>query len=416
MHRLEEEAVRWLKSVSNVTLTEEIPEVLQQLLSRFRDLSSSTKRLDDSSKENAKVLAAARATVEQQLQKVVMATEAHPREVQQEIMLQRKAVLKNWLAKTEELVKDAAEKLQHQHVEIRNAFEDRIQEAIHLAFREWKEEPAQSPVMESFDDLKFMEELDAELQLQVGSILPLAHLPKNKKADETVDVGPTPTSTCSAAEKLGSKTPQEPVSGENEPSGMDENMAGGQARPDDNKTPASEDNNTPASEDNNTPASVDKVSTHRLIVPKGADKPVVQKKVNIFNRQVCKDIKWSDLDDQPPDVSQSNGSATVSPPPVTAQVAKAKAVPKAAPLARRAAALQMEFLRRDTSDLDIEDLEQVEVDGVTMYRNEKGKLETLKQREGRLAHNAYVRFSRSFTGLGVMTKSNHTKSSWLVKF
>jgi putative lipoic acid-binding regulatory protein len=120
MHRREEEAVRWLKSVDNVPLTDEIPEVLQQLLSDFRALSSSTRRLDGSSKEHAKVLAAARATVEQQLQKVVTATEAHPREIQQEMMTQRKAVLGNWMAKTEEVVKDATEKLQHEHVEIRN--------------------------------------------------------------------------------------------------------------------------------------------------------------------------------------------------------------------------------------------------------------------------------------------------------
>lgn len=389
MHRLEEEAVRWLKSVDNVPLTDEIPEVLQQLLSDFRALSSSTRRLDGSSKEHAKVLAAARATVEQQLQKVVTATEAHPREIQQEMMTQRKAVLGNWLAKTEEVVKDATEKLQHEHVEIRNAFEDRIQEAIRLAFREWKQEPALSPVMESFDDLKFMEELDAELEAQVGSIFPVACLQKDKKAGATIDAGPMPTSTPSPEE--ASKEP----SGENKPSGVAENMAGGQACPDDSK---------PAS------ASVDKVSTHRLIVPKDADKPIVQKKVNIFNRQVCKDINWTDCEDQPPHVSQGSGAATTSPSPVTSQVAKAKAVPKAvpkaAPLARRAAALQMEFLRRDTSDLEIDQLEQVEVDGVIMYRSEKGRLETLKQREARLAHNAYMKFSRSLTGLGVMTKPN----------
>ena len=67
MYRLEEEAVRWLKSVDKVTLTDEIPVVLQNLLSDFRALSSSTRKLDDTAKEHAQVLAAARATVDQQL-------------------------------------------------------------------------------------------------------------------------------------------------------------------------------------------------------------------------------------------------------------------------------------------------------------------------------------------------------------
>ena len=60
-----------------------------------------------------------------------------------------------------------------------------------------------------------------------------------------------------------------------------------------------------------------------------------------------------------------------------------------------------EFRRLDTSDLENEDLEKLKVivDGVVMYKKPKGGLETWDEREKRLGHNSYMKFSRSFDGL-----------------
>lgn len=61
--------------------------------------------------------------------------------------------------------------------------------------------------------------------------------------------------------------------------------------------------------------------------------------------------------------------------------------------------------RANTRDLESEELAKCAVpqeDGTILYMNKKGKLETLDEREKRLAHNSYVAFSRSFDGLSLL--------------
>ena len=80
-----------------------------------------------------------------------------------------------------------------------------------------------------------------------------------------------------------------------------------------------------------------------------------------------------------------------------------------------AKAVELELRRKDTSqlalgrantrDLESEELAKCAVpqeDGTILYMNKKGKLETLDEREKRLAHNSYVAFSRSFDGLSLL--------------
>ena len=55
--------------------------------------------------------------------------------------------------------------------------------------------------------------------------------------------------------------------------------------------------------------------------------------------------------------------------------------------------------RGSTSDIEAEELERDAVvlpNGITMYRTPKGKLETYEERQKRLAHNMYMKFSRTF--------------------
>ena len=74
-------------------------------------------------------------------------------------------------------------------------------------------------------------------------------------------------------------------------------------------------------------------------------------------------------------------------------------------------AVSAELKRQDTSqrlltracskELEEEELRKVAVkmeDGSFMYRNSKGKLETLEERQKRVEHNSYVSFTRSFDG------------------
>ena len=58
--------------------------------------------------------------------------------------------------------------------------------------------------------------------------------------------------------------------------------------------------------------------------------------------------------------------------------------------------------RANTAELEEQELMKDAVrqpDGTFLYRTKRGKLETLEERQKRLAHNSYVAFSRSFEGL-----------------
>lgn len=69
---------------------------------------------------------------------------------------------------------------------------------------------------------------------------------------------------------------------------------------------------------------------------------------------------------------------------------------------------QRGFDRQTTKELEEEELRKCAVlmeDGTYMYKNKRGKLETLDEREKRLSHNSYVAFSRSFEGVLVVNLS-----------
>ena len=145
----------------------------------------------------------------------------------------------------------------------------------------------------------------------------------------------------------------------------------------------------------------DRKVKHQVIVPKGVGTPVIQKKVNIFDRAVCKGLDWTD-----PETGNTGGETGDSIPKAAALV-PFKAAPASAPasLERRASTIQREFRRQDTTDLEQAELDKIKVviDGVEMYKH-KGKLETLEERENRLLHNSYMKFYRSFQGPKLMAK------------
>ena len=128
---------------------------------------------------------------------------------------------------------------------------------------------------------------------------------------------------------------------------------------------------------------------------------MIQKKVNIFDRAVCKGLDWTD-----PETGNTGGETGDSIPKAAALV-PFKAAPASAPasLERRASTIQREFRRQDTTDLEQAELDKIKVviDGVEMYKH-KGKLETLEERENRLLHNSYMKFYRSFQGPKLMAK------------
>jgi len=385
MHRLLEEAIMWLKSLQKAPPANvDVPPVLEELLSQFSSLTSSTQRLAACRKENEKTLATARLTVEQRLQEVISATSCHPRDVGEDMLAQKRGVLEGWLARKEDLAKNAVEKLEAQHSEIRHVFENKIEEAIRLAYGEWK---STAPTL-CLDDDDLLRELDADLEAALNASQPQREfLPEKPMGPEAAAEGATSSTSPTPGAPVLQNPPEKP----------------------DGSTPAVAVETPLQSEAVKSGAATtegDRKVKHQIIVPKGVGIPVIQKKVNIFDPAICKGLDWND-----PETGKSSGekpddSMPKAASPCTALVPSPAATPSATPaLERRASAIQREFRRQDTTDLDQAELDKIKViiDGKTMYKH-KEKLETWEEREARLLHNSYMKFYRSFQGPGLMAK------------
>ena len=382
MYRLLEESVVWLKSmVKSQQPTLEFPDLVKELLVDFGNFSSATSHLDKYRDQRSKVMATARATVEHRMKEASGLAD--------EMFKKRKAALETWLCGKEAEAKEREDDLELHQSSLRCIFENRIQEVIRLTFQDWQQGKA-TPMEIEFNDDDFLKELDAELEaglnlnpekpqnLQGGGENTKATLETVKPADKRLVEQDT----------MGEKPEEKPPVETTSPKG-------------------------PVGEEGNKTGGGNTVEPHQrnVIIPKGVDVKQVHMKVNIFDREVCKAIKWSPEDggnagssttpavptaapatgeNTTPATDESTTSATPSAPPTTS-----------APGLRRANAMTGELRRMDTSDLDNEDLEKIKVnvDGVVMYKKPKGGLETWDEREKRLGHNSYMRFSRSFDGL-----------------
>lgn len=461
--RLAEETILWLKSLARFQAStlqpQEPPPVVEQLLASFNKMVGSTAALQQGRKVCEKKLAAARSAVESRAQAAALSAEGQSGS--QEALGKRREMLQAWLSKTEEAVRIQREELESYHSHVRTLFEDRIQEVVNLAYDEYRK--ANAPPVASdveIDAEEFNRDLDAALE---GIMLTAD---ESGEAEAAVE---SQTATKVFEQLQGAVVAT--LEGTDVPQGLKEKVVssmhgmfldafttpvppappslvqpGGlglegqdvldQAMWPDNQlgleTPVQEATQPDMSEPSKDPPQPDvpdvsepvagdrtkQVSQKRLIVPAGCDRLIVQKKVNIFNPEVCKKIGWAEGLDCPKapnssvqqpspgqpaegEVHQQRGSDNPSPPiPEVQQAAAANSMPPPA-VPPRVAALSREFARKDTSDLEKEDLEKdrVDIDGKVLYKNAKtGKLETLEERQARLQHNRYMRFSRSIAG------------------
>ena len=388
MYRLLEESVVWLKSmVKSQPTTMEFPDLLKELLIDFENFSTSTCYLDKYREHRAKLMASARATVEHRMKEASGLGD--------EMFKKRKAALETWLSGKEVEVKEREDDLELHQSSLRCIFENKIQEVIHLAFRDWQEGKTK-PMDIDFNNDDFLKELDAELE---------AGLNMNPEKDQN-----TPKGDESMQTNLEKTEPVHKRLVEQGTMGEKPKIPTLTEKPD--QTPEQTTSATkPVEEEGSKTGGDNSVEPHqhRVIIPKGFDVKQVHRKVNIFDRDVCKGIKWSPEGGETVAGSPATPVVPAAAPatdentmPATGESA-APANPLDAPARglRRANAMTSEFRRMDTSDIEAEDLERIKVivDGVVMYKKPKGGLETWDEREKRLGHNSYMRFSRSFDGL-----------------
>jgi len=408
MHKLLEESIVWLKSVNKGPLKcEDFPDDLQSLLIDFGNFNKVTSDLDALRERGKRVMAAARANVEQRVKDATLQCERLPDG--HEVLEKRKVLLTTWLKKQEEKVKEEENDLEYHHSCVRSVFETKLMEVIKWTFKEWKETPAPPAFLQSDEDL--MAELDAGLQFLLQedpmskpgvteSSIPVpmdvetpnaagAQLPTNLQKPEP-EVQPDALSAEKSTSKPGEKLEGEKPSSNHEvgekPEREELSVKPGEKL--EGEMPTSKPEGKPGEKPGETlPTSApqehlsEKKVEKRVIVPKGADSKITHNKVNIFDPAICKKIKWE---------ARSPEATPEVPTPAGGDQGKAL---------ERADTLAKEFKRMDTSDLTTVDTDTpVIIDGITYYKRPKtGELETVPQREARLAHNSYMRYSRSLT-------------------
>eukprot|EP00435_Cladocopium_sp_Y103_P018677 s1067_g4.t1 len=379
MHKLLEEAIVWLKSVEKGPLKcEDFPDDLQSLLLDFSNLTKSASDLDALRDRSKRVMAAARANVEQRVRDATLHCERLPNA--DEVLEKRKVLLGTWLKQQEDKCKEEENNLENHHSSVRTVVETKLMEVINWAFKEWKETPAPA-CLQSDEDL--MADLDAGLQ----ALLQDDPMWKPGALESSIPVVPMQVGMPTAAGaqpptnlQKPSVEPEKPegemptLKPEEKPKGEDRTLKPVEPEKLEGEMP------TLPAEDAMAPTSApqeplpEKSVVKRVIVPKGADSKITHNKVNIFDPEVCKKIKWG--------ASETTGVAR-SP----------EATPEVVPPAGgdpgkthdRTAALEKEFKRQDTSDLATLDTDTpIVIDGITYYKRPKtGELETVPQRQAR---------------------------------
>lgn len=351
MGRLVEETVLWLKSIEKVKAPlEEFPEIVQSVLQSFRKFAASTKTLEELKLEKEKKVAAANKAVETRYQEMVQKVQGSDQDRVKQVLETNKKVLADWLSEKVESLQ--GEILQHQdfHAHNRDRFDKDISELIHAAFREYKENKNHhmNVELDIADASSLRASLDMELEVAMcGDDL------DDGPVDESV---PTATSAFMQSQEVIGKT-------------LDQN---------------------------NIPDSLkDKLveNVQGLFKTAFEHKPAVE---------------TTKVPSLPPPASNPGGL----PENETQEIGKVAGEPNTeledkrqelGPAEKRLLAVTKEMERKDTTQLEHEaSWEKDKVigeDGKVYYVTSKGVLETLEERKARLAHNSWMRFSRSFNGI-----------------
>ena len=341
MVQLAEETILWLKSIDKAEVPPtDLPEILQELLKSFRRMARSTKELEELKNDTYKKVTAARRAVEVRYQQEVTESKENGKYTEEELG-KRKVALETWLSNKVAEAEVAISNFDLRHTEVRSAFESYIHEVVNLAFDEYKENKSKelnskSTELGVADETDLQASLDAELDLALASEEAPADL-------ETVVQ--TATDVFSNLQTVIGKTLQDASVPETLKNQLMENVQG-----------------------------IFKASFQHSAQPAGE-----VDKAKIDDTKKDSDRKTEIIDDK--DKGNKN-------------------IPEQLGDALRVQAVQAELVRKDTSQIEKEELEkdQVLVEGQIFYRNPKGKLETKAERDHRLAHNSYMRFSRSMQG------------------
>ena len=357
--RLVEETVLWLKSLQKATVPgQELSEVVQDLLHSFNKMVASTKEVEQLRSACEKKTNIANRTVEGRYQEAVEAAKALPALEADHLISTKKQMLETWLGKTVELLKNA-----------------KLLDVVTLAYDEYQDGKVKQIVIEG--EVKEQESLgaslDAELELAFANMS--LQTPQKMTQPEPVPDSKQPTATeafealqLAVSDTLG-KTAVPDALREHVVAGIQDLFKTAFQPPE-----VAQPSPRAALRRGNA---TDLDEPHPL-ASRGND---ADRNVNVAAEQGGQGPEAEGL------------TPTVPPKSHVFEEAPQESIPQ-----QRLAAMSSQFQRKDTSELEKAENEKdaVNVNGTMYYITPKGKLETREARDKRLAHNSYVKFSRSF--------------------
>eukprot|EP00435_Cladocopium_sp_Y103_P067146 s53_g29.t1 len=446
--KLEEATVLWLKGLDTITLPDVMPGLVSNALQSFQSMKASTARLAEGQETANKMKNAAGKTAEAKFQSLLneMLAKGTDPVTAQEGLDARKKALEKWVANRRDQADAKVKEMEMEHFAVRDAFEKVVAELVthsHLEYKSIPKRPKAAAVL--LDESALFEELDMELngcfdEVPPGNVLKPAQgeqfeapdlkpddgqrMAHESEADqgglseplaETIDMTQAPAVEPSVTAVANTVTGayeamKEVIEKSNIPAEL-RNLLMGSVHQCVTTTLAKAtvpmpegDQPCGAAPGDDQPHHDPKDEPPQKLHPSG-DLPAPNGGLHAPKGDAPSRSGGGEPRDVPPqgEESTSDANATVViDPPESGGLAAAKAVELAL---QRKDTSQLALQRANTVDLEKEELAKCAVlqeDGSILYKNKKGKLETLEEREKRLAHNSYVAFSRSFDGLSIL--------------
>lgn len=394
-YKLEEATVSWLKGLNTIPLKERqtMPEVVADALVAFQELRTSSEELEKAKANADKVNSAAAKTAEVKFQTYLaeMLQSAKDQDAVKEELQSRKKLLESWVNQCREKGEMSVEKREAVHAEVRSAFENLVVGLVLSSHKEFKEKKLQAASARD-DDL--IAELEAELLMCIDT--PNSAGPQRDDVPTSQHEGGEPTPCPDLALPGGKTVPAEeatetpPMMITNTYEAMKlaiDNVVAQSHIPDEvrNALVGSVQNLVKnALEGGHAPVPVPNASTPTQPLPDG--QPMDH---GSPPAPAAGEVPTVDLAKDEPEVKKADGSAPSGVEAVSKEL-------------QRKDTTQNQFFRANTRELEADELQKCAVlmdDGTYKYMNKRGKLESLEEREKRLAHNSYVAFSRSFEGI-----------------
>ena len=198
MHRLFEEATRWLKGLDALPKDQlnGLPPIVDDALKSLQKLKCTTGELEACKKQNLEKFSAINKSAEVMFQKIVKEVEGQPLDKAEEYLQRRRPVIEKWLQKHQVALEELFDQKEDIHNHAREAFEQQVGELVNIAHAEYSDNRAiQTASIPEIPPEELLKDLENELALTLTTTEPPAVAP-GKSSDQDVAA---PAGSCTEA-------------------------------------------------------------------------------------------------------------------------------------------------------------------------------------------------------------------------